>query len=322
MSPEPVYEPFLPADDYLHGHDSHPWATETWWFCFFIPERGLGGWLYALVRPNQRISAGGLWIWDATGSEPRTSRYFAHYTALPTRLERLAETPVQFPSSFRVDVEAPGMVYGLQFADEAADLRLDLTFAATMPAIGHKASTPPFYASAHYDQAGHVTGTLQLDGESLEVDCFAIRDRSWGLRSERVVPNFSYCWLANAEEMFLVYAPRVPGTLEISRGILHRDGVTRPIVSGLREESRDPANGWVTELAITAQDDLGRRIEASASSVSRLVHPRPTSANTISLLDWSFAGQQAWGEDQDVWPHQMWKQWMRQGDRSPAGGPG
>jgi hypothetical protein len=238
--------------------------------------------------------------------------------AAPNRLERLASSPLRFPSTLQIAVEDPGRDYRLSYLDEAAGLRLELNFAATMAAVGHKASTPPFYASAHYDQAGHVLGTLELDGETLAVGCFAIRDRSWGLRSERVVPNFSYCWLASADEAFLVYAPRVPGPLEISRGILHRDGITRPIVSGHRRETRDPFEGWVTALDITAVDDLGRTIEASAIASSRLVHPRPTSANTISVLRWTFGEQSVWGEDQDVWPHQMWKEWMRAAARARA----
>jgi hypothetical protein len=314
MSDKPAYDPFLAEDDSLHGHTTHPWWVETWWFSFFIPERGLGCWLYGLARPNQSQSAGGAWIWDTTGSEPRSARYFAHYTALPTHMEHLQAPAVRFPSRFEVAIREPGQSYGLTFSDPSVDLDIDVVFTATMPAVGHKDNVPPFYESAHYDQAGRVTGTMRLEGETLDIDCYAIRDRSWGLRSERVVPNFSYCWLATPDEAFLVYADRVDGPLVIQRGLLHRDGVTRPIVDGLRTEERDPVNGWLTSVHISAVDDQGRTIEADGEATSRLVHPRPTSANTISVLRWNSGtaeGRPAWGEDQDVWPHEAWKRWFR-----------
>jgi hypothetical protein len=174
------YDHFDAADDYLHDFGSHPWHVETWWFSFFVPERGIGGWLYGLARPNASTSNGGLWVWGPETSEPRASPYFAHYTSLPTRIERLRENPLCFPSSPTVDVLEPGRRYGLSYEDAAAEVRADLEFAATMPAIGYGAKEPPFHESAHFDQAGRVTGTLQLAGERLGVDCYAVRDRSWG----------------------------------------------------------------------------------------------------------------------------------------------
>jgi hypothetical protein len=310
------YDPFVPADDGVHSQGSHPWTTETWWFSFFVPDRGLGGWLYALLRPNQSTSAGGLWVWDGSGSQPRDARYFAHYTSLPTRPARLVLPRLSFPSGFEIEVRESGRRYGLAFADPDSQVSLDLEFVATMPAVGHANRMPPFEESSHFDQAGRVTGRLSLDGEEIAVDAYAFRDRSWGLRSERVAPEFSYCWKADASEAFLVYAPRVDGPLAISRGILYRDGVARPITSGLRSEVRDPAHGWVTSLTVTAVDDLGRGIEAHAEAVSRLVHPRPTSANTISVLSWSDAAGRSWGEDQDVWPHRAWRRRNRRPDAS------
>lgn len=303
-----AYDTFDAADDTLHPFGTHPWSTETWWFSFFVPERGLGGWLYGLARPNQRTSAGGAWIWDTRGWEPRTAPYFAHYTALPTRNERLQASPVTFPSSLRITTLRPGMDYRLSYADEAAGLTVEVEFAATMPAVGHKRNEPPFYESSHFDQAGRVTGTVALAGEAHQVDCYALRDRSWGLRSERVVPDFSYCWLAGEAEAFLLFGTRNGAGVDITRGFLHRDGITRPVVSGHRAEQRHPEHHWVEGLRVRAVDDAGRVIDATARAVSRLVHPRPTSANTISVLRWESGGRASWGEDQDVWPHLAWRQ--------------
>jgi hypothetical protein len=306
---------FVESDDYLHPAGTHPWAVETWWFSFFVPERQLGGWLYALVRPNQGASAGGAWIWDGSGVEPREAPYFAHYTALPTRLERASANPLDFPSGYQVSVVAPGREYRITYADEAAGVSLSLRFTATMPPFGHKDKQPPFDESAHFDQSGRVTGTLHLRGEDLAVDCYAFRDRSWGLRSERVPPRFSYCWMAREDESFLLYATRDERPLPIVRGFLHRDGITRPVVSGSRSETRLPDANWVQTIEVAATDDEGRSIGGTARAVSRLCHPRPTSTNVISLLEWDLGGVQCWGEDQDVWSHQDWQQSLAENGR-------
>lgn len=184
------------------------------------------------------------------------------------------------------------MDYRLAYEDPDAGLAVDLEFRATMPAVGHKRSEPPFGASAHFDQAGRVTGTVEFDGEASDVDCFALRDRSWGLRSERIAPDFSYCWMASAEETFLVYSDHGDGdTAEVTRGFLHRDGRTLPLAGGHRTELRDPERHWVERVSVHATDTAGRVIDATAHAASRLVHPRATSANTLSVLRWEQDGR-------------------------------
>ena len=64
------------------------WTTETAWFSFAHPERGLGGWLYTLARPNIGTVAGGAWVWDATAHLPWEVLYSANYTALELLLDQ------------------------------------------------------------------------------------------------------------------------------------------------------------------------------------------------------------------------------------------
>lgn len=58
----------------------------------------------------------------------------------------------------------------------------------------------------HFDQVGHVVGTVELDGERVDVDCYAIRDRSWGPRTERGYRRVGYTWGGSAELSFLTFS--------------------------------------------------------------------------------------------------------------------
>lgn len=61
---------FIAVDDGMPEPGGDFYFTEMFWFSFFAPERGLGGWLYSGIRPNAGVSTGGCWIWDDTASEP------------------------------------------------------------------------------------------------------------------------------------------------------------------------------------------------------------------------------------------------------------
>lgn len=58
-------------------------------------------------------------------------------------------------------------------------------FEALEPPVPLRTGGPPYPKAHHFDQTGHVTGMITLDNEPIAVDCFAMRDRSWGPRPER-----------------------------------------------------------------------------------------------------------------------------------------
>ena len=48
----------------------------------------------------------------------------------------------------------------------------------------HPTGVIPFLKGVHFDQAGHVAGTMVLRGETVPIDCYSVRDRSWGPRPQ------------------------------------------------------------------------------------------------------------------------------------------
>jgi hypothetical protein len=298
---------FTAIDDQLHAVESPAgdWTETTWW-SFNVPPRGLAGWLYTQVKPNLGVSTGGAFVYEPDAWLPWELPYygwFAHQR-LP---EPLDLRDVDFANGVGVRMVRPGMEYELRYRfRDHADFVADLRFKGLTAPIPHLRGAPPFTASSHYDQHGHVTGTIELHGEAIDVDCFAVRDRSWGRRPEFIgagARRLSYVFgTVSPEEMFLVFClPVEDGTSTLSSGYLVRDGRLCRLVAATRTEVRDPASGGIAKVQITGQDSDGRVLDVGGEAVSRMFLPsNGLCINT--LLRFDVSGREAWGEDQDVWP--------------------
>ncbi len=152
------------------------------WFSWNVPERQLGGWAYCQARPNANLCNGGAWVWDAGAAYPWELLYRAEHSGLqlPPRSERDMRD-FAWPNGVHGRVIEPLQRYAVSYSDPGA-LEVDLEFEAIMAPNPHPDGVVPFLKGVHFDQAGHVTGTMVLHGEVLAVDCYSVRDRSWGPR--------------------------------------------------------------------------------------------------------------------------------------------
>jgi hypothetical protein len=175
-----------------------------------------------------------------------------------------------------------------------------------------RSGAPPYPKASHYDQTGRVTGTVVLDGERIEVDCWAMRDRSWGPRTERGYRRVGYTWAASPGLSLLTYTSPEDGDRErVHSGYVRRDGQLGQITGGSRVVHRDPATGWLSGIDLEVVDELGRTTAGRAEAVSRLVLPGSTSLCTNTALRWTVDGADLHGEDQDVWPLKEWRAFRR-----------
>lgn len=292
------------ADDSFHPPDTSRWFHETCWFWFYVPERALGGWLYSWVRPNIGVSGGGCWVWDDTTFLHWEAPYFAGFHNLPLP-EPAGAGVMAFPNGVRVDAVDPLRRYLLRYADGDA-VAVDLEFDAVMdPWVRVDASVDP-PSPNHFDQLGHVTGTLVLHGERIAVDCLAIRDRTWAPRSERWREGGGYGYTNAAASPELAFL--AVGDHERVGGYLVLDGTRTQITSGRRVVERDAEHGYVTRVTVEAVDADGRTLTAEGTSISRLALPVPGVHGVVwtGLVRWTLNGEQAWGEDQEPWPIQAW----------------
>lgn len=286
------------------------WITETAWFSFCKPEIGLGGWVYSMFRPNIGTVAGGAWVWDRTAHHPAEVPYSANYTAMRLpRDQRL--TDIKLPTGARLKTLVPLTSYEVGFEDEGR-LTVDLRFDAVMPPKPLNKPDSSFKKLSHFDQFGRVHGKIILHGEEIEIDCLAIRDRSWGPRPEHRPGKSAYVsGIASPENCFLATTKWNDPDSNLAAGFQIRDGKMADIESGRRYVERDPEHGFVTKIVIEGKDELGRDLVAKGTRLSGIIINRHSFIDSNGLIEWEINGHKGYGEDQDMWPVHDWSAFRR-----------
>ncbi len=290
------------ADDGFHvPPDDDWWQIETSWFWFFVPERKLGCWLYHLVRPTMGIEAGSVQIWDDTAWHHTEVPYYRTCTTgrLPEDRDLRDHT---FSTGFRTTTVEPLARYHLQYED-ADIVRFDLEWSAIMDPWAPPKGDPP--AITHLDQFGRVTGTLELHGESMAVDCYAMRDRSWQIA--RPDAAGLQLWSAERTGGYMTAAADARTAFFGTRFVV-LDGRLSPVVTSEVRRERDREHGYLRRIIVTGADAEGRRFEAVGDAVSRMITPIPGVAvlSVNSLMEYRINGVRAWGDDQDAWALHTW----------------
>jgi hypothetical protein len=309
---------FSPGDDALHVPGDSHYETETFWYSFFVPERCIGGWIYASVRQNAGVTAGGMWLWDNATPYPVDSPFYEYFAHLKLPTGRGGER-IDFATGMSVQVREPLMAYDVSY-DDRDRMHAELRFEALEPPVPLRSGEPPYPKAHHFDQTGHVTGVITLDNEPIPVDCFAMRDRSWGPRHERGYRRVGYTWAAGSAASLLTYTapPGGEDAEEIYSGYLRRVGRVSRLVGGTRRVERDPLEGWITTIDIDAVTEDGDRVHGHARGISRLLLSIGNHICACTLLSWDLDGENVAGEDQDVWPIHEWRALRAAGRRTAS----
>jgi hypothetical protein len=294
-----------PADDELHPRTDDPWWTETVWFAWMVPERNLLGYFYPVLRPNKGVQSGGVLVMDDTGVLPWELPVldWDWHQPIPPDLDLRDAT---FAGGMRLRNLEPMTAWQLGY--QSREIELDLRVEAAIRPLVTMA-TPPFN-KGHIDQICRVTGTVVLHGEQIPVDCFAMRDRSWGPRQDGRQPTVAYDYAtADPDNAFLAVSVRKDGHYGVTTGFLIRDGVWARVVSGQRWADRG-ADGRPLTVRVEATDELGRSLRAEGTTTARQVFTAyPSMFCWDSLTHW--AGDVAgWGEDQDCWHPRRWRRFL------------
>ena len=327
---------FLPQDDCYHPLSDDPYETETNWWSWNIPERRMGGWIHAPYYPNRKTVTWRIFHWGPDGYDPARMAYYRKVEEAP-----MPENPdlrdITFPGGgYRLKMLDPGVKYHITYADSDRDFALDFTFTGAHPPRRFEPGEPPFIQTPHYDQLGRVVGTLRLRGEDIPLDCWSVRDRTWGPRGgpyaqskkqsyasdlDRVTNPGGARWReierergrgriqyifghADGESGFLGFVRPQDGDAQgwspMNGGYLLRDGTYGSLNKNKSRMRafRSPDTGWCTHMQVELADLDGRTMFAEGMAVSRMSE---AGYGTNQLMRWDYDGKIGWGEDQDVW---------------------
>jgi hypothetical protein len=170
----------------------------------------------------------------------------------------------------------------------------------------------------HFEQMGRAKGTIELQGETLAVDCYALRDSSWGVRQMDGVKRGSYFWaIADDDTAFHAQVMGEGDSMRVVGGFLKLDGVTSSLVGGQRIVTE---TGEVTprHFDLTLEDETGRSLALKARVCSDLmVNFYPRVQVVWSLLEADFGnGKHGWGDIQEFQPMEQFRAMMRKGARA------
>ncbi len=295
-----------PDDRFHPAPDDDPYWTETCWFTFSVPERRLSGQIYPFLRPNQRVTTLGVFVWDETGSQLFDCRYAKSLVHVPLPVDADL-SDLSLDGGLRIRCLESLTRYAVSYLDaDEGQLEIALEFEAIAP--------PNRLGESHLDQPGRYSGTLRLDGESISVDAYGFRDRSWGRRSQigatindsgAARGGYSYGTASERDAFHAITMAFANDEAIPIHGYLIRDGEYAKLVPGRgRRTVLERATGDApTRVRIEAEDELGRSLVAEGRCLNKIgLHLNPNLFTWNCLTEWSWGdGIEAYGEDHDNW---------------------
>jgi hypothetical protein len=270
-----------PEDDYTHPLGPESNFNESMYFNFFDRERALGG----FVRLGNRANEG--------QAELTVCLYLPDGRVLFTfQRPAIANNDAFDAGGMRFEVDEPGQrlrtTYSgkvLELADPRAmadpgkafrespkkAIALDLVHDAVGPMYGHAGSAEEEkkpaeeqFGKAHYEQHMRVTGTLEIDGETLSISGFGLRDHSWGPRYWQAIHEYQWLTLNFGADLgaMISIIQRDPEGKHVRRGgVLVRGDEIEAIVDATIEADYDPNGLYHRGLRARVKTAKGEELE-------------------------------------------------------------
>jgi hypothetical protein len=201
-------------------------------------------------------------------------------------------------NSLSVKVLEPLTRYSIAYDKE--NLQMDLLWEAIGPAHELHTSDAGQQKTArfHIEQPGRMTGMIRLDGREIPIDCFSMRDTSFGPREYESLATGGYFWGIAADSSFHAIAMG-EAEQKVIGGFIWKDGKLSSLASGTRRVTEFGRHG-PKRVLFEATDKLGRTITATGEIDEGLVFTGYTDHTVIwSLVRWDWDDVEHWGDNQE-----------------------
>lgn len=299
------------ADHFGAGRDDNPYWNESVWFSLSIPERHLHGMIQYYFRPNMGMLNGGPVLWDPSGTFQWNCLHYqwSHLQALPEGVK--GKFDMQARNSLSCRMIEPMRRYKIDYDRDG--LILDLTWTAIGPAHELRTGDSGQAATAkfHIEQPGRMTGTLARHGEVMAIDCFSMRDTSYGAREYESLACGGYFWGVGQDAAFHAIAMGEGAEARSIGGFIWQDGEMASLSAGLRTVLEWGQFG-PAKVLWQATDTMGRTMEAIGRIDPGLVFTGYTDHTVVwSLTRWDWNGTELWGDNQEFSPAERFRRIAR-----------
>jgi hypothetical protein len=302
------------ADHFGEGRDDNPYWNESIWFSYSVPERRMHGMIQCYFRPNMGMLNGGPCLWDPSGQFQWNALYYnwSHLQAMPKEARKF---DLQARNSLRVKMIEPLQRYKIDYDRDG--FQLDLEWTALAQPHELKTGDPGQLATArfHIEQPGRMRGTIRRHGEEFTVDCYSMRDTSYGAREYESLATGGYFWGIAANSSFHALCMTSDGLYgreaKCIGGYIMKDGAMASLVSGRRTVLEYGAFG-PSKVLFEGTDTLGRSMRATGTIDPGLVFTGYTDHTVVwSLAEWDWDGVTHWGDNQEFSPAEPFRRLAR-----------
>jgi len=219
----------------------------------------------------------------------------------------------RFDNGYGVKILEPNKRFHLTYHDAHRNNTVDITFDAVRPAV--------MWADGnHFEQAMKARGRLVIRGKEHKVDCYHVRDRSWGKpRPETLMPVPPTSWMVCAfnddfsfnctvfdqarNNPFLepALASAMPDDKALVGGWVWRDGKVGGLVHADKRVLRDPTTLTSNGIELSFTDEHGRTFNLRGTAVaSAPIQPWLNVWMRINLMRWECDGMVGYGDNQEA----------------------
>lgn len=297
-------------DEFYHGTGpAGDTLTETWFWNFHVPEAAINCFAYCWVHPNLKMVSGGLMLYQGLKPSHLACEVFDYRDYLSMDVVGNGSR-IAFPNGFSVTAIDPLEKVRMEFGDPSRDTAFDLD----CNAVG----VPIMRANnKHFEQVMHVAGRLRLRGREYQVDCHAVRDRSWGeLRPESNAPVPPYTWVTGAFGPNFAFNvgshddpdrdPDWAGVMDVPQRIFNDgwvlvEGEQRRIVNSSKITRRTGERHAPVRHEYRFEDDKGITYEIAGTLIAQMEWGGWSNATChLGLVQWDWDGRTGYGESQEV----------------------
>jgi len=306
-----------PEDEYMHELGPEPNFNESMYFNFFDAAQSIGGFVRLGNRANEHRAEMTTTVFLPDGrvlfnfKRPEISNNDA-FEAGGMRFEVLR--PVEHLKSVYkgsvIELTDPRAMADPRKAFTESPRRkilLDLDYHAVGPLYGNAShqdeeslTAEKQFAKAHYEQHMRVTGRLEWEEGTIEIDAFGLRDHSWGPRYWQALRSYEWLTMNFGDEMSAMVSviDRGEGAPKVA-GVIIENGELDPVVDAQIAAEYEDGGLYHKSLQAQVTTKAGRSltIDGTVKNFLPLRNRREGKTTHIGegMTEWRVQGRTGYG---------------------------